>query len=504
MRTARLVGRPPLIGRRQDLLQLDLLRMRTLEERRPQLVSIVAPAGTGKTRLLEEFLAQLDAADGFQVATARCLPYGQTLTYWPLRGLLTDLLGGEIGKPLVADAFGRGGQTAEDAARLADLVLATLGIEREGVIDRESIFAAWRLLVEILVHQTPRIVVFEDLHWASESLLDLVEHLMHLRTQASFLIIVLSRPELLDRRPMWGGGRRNFTSLALEPLSDAQTRELVERLTTTDGGLQETIRERIVQRSGGNPFFAIELVRGLTERGLAAGNVTTSEVLPDTVYEATLARLDLLPAAERAVLQVASVAGRDFRAAMLHVLLGGRSDAFDEARAYLQSAINLAPVEEHLRLYEQLGDAIPNSNSAIDAYRKARECWLRTTGQDPPVGMRLLRKLLIESLRLHPWATDTALSKKELAELLTEAQRLAEAVGNEDERWRVRIADLLWLYWRGDLTPEEGNAGRGVAIAAAADFEAPEKLAAFSGGLEGFTLLSWIVDDLGDALAASK
>ncbi|HLX56758.1 MAG TPA: adenylate/guanylate cyclase domain-containing protein, partial [Ktedonobacteraceae bacterium] len=129
MRTARLVGRLPLIGRRQDLLQLDLLRMRTLEERRPQLVSIVAPAGTGKTRLLEEFLAQLDAADGFQVATARCLPYGQTLTYWPLRGLLTDLLGGEIGKPLVADAFVRGGQAAEDAARLADLVLATLGIE---------------------------------------------------------------------------------------------------------------------------------------------------------------------------------------------------------------------------------------------------------------------------------------------------------------------------------------------------------------------------------------
>ncbi len=575
MRTARLVGRPPLIGRRQDLLQLELLRMRTLEERRPQLVSIVAPAGTGKTRLLEEFLAQLDEADGFQVATARCLPYGQMLTYWTLRGLLTDLLGGE------------------------------------------SIFAAWRLLVEILVHQTPRIVVFEDLHWASESLLDLVEYLMHLRIQASLLILVLSRPELLDRRPMWGGGRRNFTSLALEPLSDAQTRELVERLTTTDGGLQETIRERIVQRSGGNPFFAIELVRGLTERGLAAGNVTTSEVLPDTVYEATLARLDLLPARERAMLQVASVAGRDFRAATLHAvldtleptelesmldgllaqdlivpgesgtfrfrhilirdvaygtlsraervrlhgkiaawletsagdrldefteliayhyreavvlarqsaiplelpidpsravhyleragLLAGRSGAFAEARAYLQSAINLAPVEEHLRLYEQLGDAIPNSNSAIDAYRKARECWLRTTGQDPPVGMRLLRKLLIESLRLHPWATDTALSKKEeLAELLTEAQRLAEAVGNEDERWRVRIADLLWLYWRGDLTPEEVNAGRGVAMAAAAYFEARENWAALSEALDAYTFLSWMVDAWDDALAASR
>jgi tetratricopeptide (TPR) repeat protein len=186
-------------------------------------------------------------------------------------------------------------------------------------------------------------------------------------------------------------------------------------------------------------------------------------------------------------------------------LLAGRSGAFAEARAYLQSAINLAPVEEHLRLYEQLGDAIPNSNSAIDAYRKARECWLRTTGQDPPVGMRLLRKLLIESLRLHPWATDTARPKKEeLAELLTEAQRLAEAVGNEDERWRVRIADLLWLYWRGDLTPEEVNAGRGVAMAAAAYFEARENWAALSEALDAYTFLSWMVDAWDDALAASR
>ena len=616
VRTARLVGRPPLIGRRQDLLQLDLLRMRTLEERRPQLVSIVAPAGTGKTRLLEEFLAQLDAADGFQVATARCLPYGQTLTYWPLRGLLTDLLGSEIGKPLVADAFVRGGQTSKDAAHLADLVLATLGIEREGAIDRESIFSAWRLLVEILVHQTPRIVVFEDLHWASESLLDLVEHLMHLRTQASFLILVLSRPELLDRRPMWGGGRRNFTSLALEPLSDALTGELVERLTTNDGGLHETIRERIVQRSGGNPFFAIELVRGLTERGLAAGNVITSEVLPDTVYEATLARLDLLPARERAVLQVASVAGRDFRAATLdavldtleptelestldgllaqdlivrgesgtlrfrHILirdvaygtlsraervrlhgkiaawletfakdrldefteliafhyreaivlarqsaiplalpidpsravyyleraglLASRSGAFAEARANLQSAINLAPEEEHLRLYEQLGDAIPWSNPAIDAYRKARECWLRIAGQDPLVGMRLLRKLLVESLGLHPWDVTARRKKEELAELLTEARRLAEAAGNEDERWWVRIADLLWQFHHSDLTPEKVNAGRGVCLAAAAYFEARKNWAAFSEALNTYTFLSWMVDAWDDALEASR
>src|SRR5215472_5423271 len=215
-RPARLVGRPPLVGRRRELAQLDLLREAVLEERRPQLVSIVAPAGTGKTRLLEEFQARLDPADNFQVATARCLPYGDHLTYWPLRGLLEGLLGGTFSRERVSEAFVRAGQGAEDAARLADLVLAPLGIERDsrdsrdGQSDRSSIFGAWRLLIEAVAHEAPRIVVFEDLHWASESLLDLVEHIMSPRTQAAVLLVALSRPELLDRRPEWGGGQRNF------------------------------------------------------------------------------------------------------------------------------------------------------------------------------------------------------------------------------------------------------------------------------------------------------
>jgi predicted ATPase len=133
-------------------------------------------------------------------------------------------------------------------------------------------------------------------------------------------------------------------------------------------------------------------------------------------------------------------------------LLASRSGAFAEARAYLQSTINLAPEEEHLRLYEQLGDAIPNSNPAIDAYRKARECWLREAEQNPLVAVRLLRKLLIESLHPYPWDVTARRKKETLAELLTEAAE------NEDERWRVRIADLLWQYWRGDLTPESKEA----------------------------------------------
>lgn len=316
-RPIRIIDRPPLIGRLQDVLQLDLLRMRTLEERRPHLLSIVAPAGIGKTRLFEEFLAHLDPEEGFQVAVARCVPYGQTLTYWPLRGLLTGLLGEEIGKTQIVDAFVRGGQAPEDAARLADFVLTTLGIEQEEVADSESIFAAWRLLIETLARQAPRIVVFEDLHWASESLLDMVEHLLHARVQAALLMFVLSRPELLDRRPTWGGGQQNFTTLMLQPLTEAQTRELVKHVAT---GLDQALRERVVERSGGNPFFALELVRGIGERGMDEKSATTS-ILPDTVHAAVLARLDLLTSKERAVAQAASVVGRVFRVTTLQAVL---------------------------------------------------------------------------------------------------------------------------------------------------------------------------------------
>src|SRR5262249_3306277 len=208
-----------------------------------------------KTRLLEEFLAGLDPGEGWQVATARCLPYGQSLTYWPLHGLLDELLGAPSSRERVREAFAAGGHSPEDADRLAGVLLAPLGIEPGGVAgqpaERESTFQAWRLLVEALARQAPRVVVFEDLHWASDSLLDLVEHVTHPRTQATLLIVVLSRPELLDRRPAWGGGTRNFTVLALDALGAAQTRQLVEWLAPETVG--EAVRAGIVERSGGNP-----------------------------------------------------------------------------------------------------------------------------------------------------------------------------------------------------------------------------------------------------------
>ena len=613
------VSRPALVGRRADLAQLDVLWQRTLEERVPQLVSIVAPAGTGKTRLLEEFLARLHPKDGFRLATARCVPYGQTLTYWPLRGLLADLLGEAFTPPSVARAFTDGGLSAEDAQRLAGLVLATLGIEGEGegnggeqVTERDLLFNAWRLLVEALAQQSPRIVVFEDLHWASESLLDLVEHLMQPRTEAALLIVATSRPELLDRRPTWGGGRRNFTALTLAPLNVAQAGALVGKLAKK---APQAIRAQIVERSGGNPYFIIELARTVSEPGMP-GQDGSAGLLPDTVQEAVQERLDLLSAPERTVLQAAAVAGRQFRPATLIALLtapaaatvdaaldgllardlitptadgsytfrhslirdvaygtlsraervrlhvavatwletvaadrleeyveliahhygeaaslarhasvpldlpvdtnkatdflaragelAGRKDAVVEARGYLERALTLAPQEQRMRLYERLGDCcyVTNGAAAVAAYRAAVDGWRAAGAQDALTGARLLRKLLMGLSRWTP--PDKQPSDEEISGVRAEALALAEAAGDEDEIWYVRLASLDPVWQRWGVAPDAVRACRVASQAAAAWFERSGNWTGLNEALDVYGASSSMAGELSDVLAAQR
>ena len=271
IQTLSLVERPPLIGRKQDLLQLSLLEARVTEEQRPQSITILAPAGTGKTRLLEEFLPRLDPEGGFEVATVRCLPYGQTLTYWPLRGLLTGLLHGEeTTKARLQTTFEEGGYKREDATRLAGLILATLGSEGESPssTDRESLFSAWRLLIEVFARQTPRILVFEDLHWASDSLLDLVEHLLQLRSQCPLLVIILSRPELLDRRPFLREDmalQARNVNLALASGDNAQLAAAIDE-AEAHGMVVHTARMRIVLARRAHEPAQLERAREVLER----------------------------------------------------------------------------------------------------------------------------------------------------------------------------------------------------------------------------------------------
>ncbi|GAC1511852.1 MAG: hypothetical protein NVS1B3_15220 [Candidatus Dormibacteraceae bacterium] len=311
-------------GRQDELDHLTLVGRRAFRDRRPAFVPIIAPAGTGKTWLLEEFISRElpTLAPNARVATAQCLPYGSQLTYWPLRQMLFAL----IGVPEDAGA----GEIRERLAgwleepRYADLIATSIGYGVSDAPDRADVFAAWRFALEKASRAEPLALVFEDLHWSSESLLDLVDFVMQAHGEAPILMLALSRPELLDRRSSWGGGRRNFSNLVLEPLADKDMRNLVRDLLG-DGGDQAV--DAVVSRAGGNPFYAEELARSVSDRSAVGA-------LPDTVQASIQARLDLLHADERRLLQLGSIFGRSFRISGVSALdteLGSRIDAVCES-----------------------------------------------------------------------------------------------------------------------------------------------------------------------------
>jgi class 3 adenylate cyclase len=319
-------SRFPFIGRDDDLAQLKLVARRAFTDRRPFLVSLIAPAGTGKTRLVEEFLHQLPAlSPDARVAIAQCLPYDQRVTYWPLRAVLVRLVG--LKEEAAPETMREGirvwlhDRGVESPERAADLLAATIGAGEPEVIDRAALFAAWRTAIEVAARRSPLVLVFEDLHWSSDSLLDLVEFIVQPRGDAAILMIALTRPELLDRRPAWGGGRRNYVAMSLEPLSDDSVAQLARYMV---GPTAPQIVERVVTRAEGNPFFAGEILQSIKERVLSLNDVAAVEqalaTLPDTIQATILARLDLLEPSERRILQLGAVFGRAFRAAGIAAL----------------------------------------------------------------------------------------------------------------------------------------------------------------------------------------
>ena len=304
------------VGRRSDLAQLGLAAQRAFDESRPQLLTISAPAGTGKSRLVDEFARRLgEERSQLRVATAQCLPFGAAITYLPMRGLLASLLHAPpeaLSIAVVARGLRDHAVEPAEAERVATLVGATLGMETEiGPREREEFFAAWRVAIEGLSTGGATMLVLEDLHWASDSLLDLIEHVVQPRTRAPLLMVALTRPELFDRRATWGTARRNATSIALEPLDDDDALALVGALLPNANAAAHA---RIAERAEGNPFFAAELARSYRDHGEAAQ-------LPDTVQATMLARLDLLPENERRTLQLGAIVGRTIQPAAIAQLL---------------------------------------------------------------------------------------------------------------------------------------------------------------------------------------
>jgi class 3 adenylate cyclase/tetratricopeptide (TPR) repeat protein len=314
-------ARSELVGRERELGIVRDAFERARHERTPQLLTLVGVPGIGKSRLVYE-LSQVVEADPDIITwrQGRCLAYGDGITLWAL-GEIVKAQAGVLEQDTQEEIVAKVHQSVEDTlAGSGDdawvethlLELLGLGGERQLGGDRsKEAFSAWRRFLEGLAEQRPLVVVVEDIHWADESLLDFLDELVDWVTDVPLLVVATARPELLERRPNWGGGKLNATTLALSPLSDEQTAELIGKLLARPLLEVETQRA-LLERAGGNPLYAEQFAELYTERGSA------DELgLPETLQGIIAARLDGLPEAEKGLLQDAAVVGKVFWASSI-------------------------------------------------------------------------------------------------------------------------------------------------------------------------------------------
>ena len=314
------------VGREAELELLRASYRHAVDHGEPHLVTIIGDAGVGKTRLVRELWAWLAEQEPQPLQrTGRCLSYGQGFAYWPLAEVLKEHLG-----LLDTDPPER------ILARLGErqLLALALGLDVAGelhpLVARDRFQDAWTEFLTELATERPTVLLVEDLHWAEQPLLDLLEWLLE-RVEGPLLLIATARPELSERRPGWGKSA-SASVLELEPLSPQDSGLLVGELLATD--LPARLRELLVDRSEGNPFFVEELVGMLIDRGLLArenGRWTVSESaseidVPDSVQALLAARIDLLDPADKEALQTAAVIGRVFWTGPVYELLAGEPD----------------------------------------------------------------------------------------------------------------------------------------------------------------------------------
>jgi predicted ATPase len=320
------------VGRERESKLIKDLFHGCAAERRAHLVSVTGIAGIGKSRLAWEFYKYFDGiVDEVWWHRGRCLAYGEGVAYWALADMIRmrcrigEDEQPEQARPKLAATLEEHVLDPEERAFVEPRLAQLLALEEGGAGDRQDLFAAWRLFFERLSDTSPVVLAFEDLQWADTSLLDFVEYLLEWSRDTPLYVITLARPELHERRPGWGAGQRNFSSLYLEPLSHGAMQELLEGLVP---GLPERLRDQILARAQGVPLYAVETVRMLLDRGLLAqegpvytptGEIETLEV-PETLHALIAARLDGLLPEERRLLQDGAVLGKTFTLSALAAL----------------------------------------------------------------------------------------------------------------------------------------------------------------------------------------
>ena len=289
----------PMVGRKDELTRLTQAFRRSVAERSPYLLTVLGPAGIGKSRLASELRAAVEAEAA--VLVGRTLPYGEGITFWPVAEIVRQLAG-DGGRDGLAQLLA----SEDEADLIAGRIAAAVGFADGGGGSEETLWAM-RKLFEALARERPLVLVFDDVHWAEPTLLDLVEHVVDWARDAPILLVCLARPELLELRPTWGTPRSNWASLFLDPLSDEDSETLIDNLLE-DAQLAERSRVRIAEAGEGNPLFIEQLLALVLERGEPVEELA----IPPTIQALLAARLDRLGTEERVVLECAAVVGRDF------------------------------------------------------------------------------------------------------------------------------------------------------------------------------------------------
>ena len=316
------------VGRDNELELLRATYRRASAQSEPHLVTLVGEPGVGKSTLVSELWEALATEEPPPVnRTGRCLAYGTGITYHPLGEILREHY-----------ALREGAALEEVEARLAgrEILALALGLDVAPDIHpvdaRERLHAAAVSFVEELSSACPTVVVIEDIHWAEPDLLDLLERLAT-DVRGPVMLVATARPEVVELRPTWGLGKRNATVLWLDPLSAAAVSQLLEEKLPR---LPDDLRDRLVERADGNPFFLEELVGELVDSGAlvqsgdgwTVGRSDAGSAMPDTVHAVLAARIDRLPALEKAALQAGAVVGRVFWGTPVAHLLDGAEPDF--------------------------------------------------------------------------------------------------------------------------------------------------------------------------------
>jgi class 3 adenylate cyclase len=319
----------PLVGREHELASLREAFERAVARRACELVTVVGPAGVGKSRLAQEFAGALRGSA--TIVAGGCLSYGEGLTFWPLRQVVEGLAGTDDGESSeeAQAKIARLLPADDDTAAIVGHVAGALGLSDAAAHPQETFWAV-RKLLEAAAGAQPLVVLFEDVHWGEPTFLDLIEHVAATIADAPVLIVATARADLVDTRPALTGGTPGTARVELEPLDDEDSRVLIEHLLG-DAGVAPDLSRRVFTAAEGNPLFVEELVRMLVdeqrlerdESGVSMAGDAAAVSVPPTIHALLAARLDRLDPAERAVVEAAAVVGRSFGGGAVLELRGG-------------------------------------------------------------------------------------------------------------------------------------------------------------------------------------